>query len=381
MLMFFMRAASGARWVSAADYAIIERYAKTEAIRSVISDEYYQPIDDAALMEAAIRGMTGALNDPYTFYYTPEEMQEHRRETEGDYLGLGILVQMNDAGQIEVIRVYENSPAFEAGIKCGDCITAVNGTPVSVEDAQQFNEAVSMLSGGGEEEQTLQLRRNDAYLEIPVRRRSVQLSNVNWQMLPENIGYIAIFQFSGDDVDSFKRALSELHDAGAEGIIIDLRNNPGGYLNHVVEIADILLPEGLILYTQDRAGNRCDYESGPEYCELPVVVLINGSSASASEILAAALQHHGYAIVIGERSYGKGIVQTLLEFEDGSAVQYTSAAYYTPSGASIHGAGVEPDIEIIDDSWRPNAGIPDLENDVQLRYAIDSISILLNDAA
>ncbi|MGN0183955.1 MAG: S41 family peptidase, partial [Aristaeellaceae bacterium] len=269
---------------------LLSRYARLEAIRSTLVEDYYQEVDEDVLIEGAIRGMMYALEDPYTFYYTPDELQRHDAQSEGMYSGLGILVQNNADGEIEIIRVYEGGPADAAGAQAGDRIVAVDGVPVSGGSAEELSDAVDRMRGESGSTVELQLRREDELLELMLTCGDVHVSNVNSAVLEGNIGYIEICQFSGDDVEGFRAAMEELQAVNVRGLVVDLRNNPGGLLSDVVEIADLLLPEGTVVYVENRAGERITYSSDAEYWDVPLVVLINGMSASASEILAAAVQ-------------------------------------------------------------------------------------------
>ncbi|MDO5323172.1 MAG: S41 family peptidase [Clostridia bacterium] len=354
---------------------LLSRYARLEAIRSTLVEDYYQEVDEDALIEGAIRGMMDALEDPYTFYYTPDELQRHDAQSEGIYSGLGILVQNNADGEIEIIRVYEGGPADAAGAQAGDRIVAVDGVPVSGGSAEELSDAVDRMRGESGSTVELQLRREGELLERTLTCGDVHVSNVNCAVLEGNIGYIEIYQFSGDDAEGFRAAMEEMQSAGVRGLVVDLRNNPGGLLTDVVEIADLLLPEGTVVYVENRAGERITYSSDAEYWDVPLVVLINGMSASASEILAAAVQDFDRGTLVGTRSYGKGIVQSLLVFEsDGAGMQYTSATYYTPSGRCIHGTGVSPDIVAeAPEGYYNLTGVPDPENDVQLKAALEQL--------
>ena len=353
----------------------LSRYARLEAIRSTLVKDYYQEVDEDALIEGAIRGMMYALEDPYTFYYTPDELQRHDAQSEGVYSGLGILVQNNADGEIEIIRVYEGGPADAAGAQAGDRIVAVDSMPVSGGSVEELSDAVDRMRGESGSTVELQLRREGEVLDLTLTCGDVHVSNVNSAVLEGNIGYIEICQFSGDDVEGFRAALEELQAENVRGLVVDLRNNPGGLLTDVVEIADLLLPEGDVVYVENRAGERINYSSDAEYWDVPLVVLINGMSASASEILAAAVQDFDRGALVGTRSYGKGIVQSLLVFEsDGAGMQYTSATYYTPSGRCIHGTGVSPDIVAeAPEGYYNLTGVPDPENDVQLKAALEQL--------
>lgn len=355
---------------------MLSRYARLEAVRSTLMEDCYWDVGEDALIEGAIRGMMDVVEDPYTFYYTPDEMQRHNAKSEGLYSGLGFLLQNNGDGEIEIIRVYADGPADAAGAQAGDRIISVNGTPVNGSSAETFSDAVDRMRCDVGMSVDLQLRRGDQILDVTLIAGEVHVSNVNFTVLEGDIGYIEIYQFSGDDVEGFRTAVDALQSAGVRGLVIDLRNNPGGYLSDVVEIADLLLPEGAVVYVENRAGERVAYSSDAEYWDVPLVVLINGMSASASEILAAAVQDFDRGTLVGQRSYGKGIVQSLLVFEsDGAGMQYTSASYYTPSGRCIHGTGVSPDIVVeASEGYYNLTGVPDPEGDLQLKAALEQLA-------
>ena len=357
----------------------LSRYARLEAIRSTLVEDYYREVDEDALIEGAIRGMMDALEDPYTFYYTPDELQRRDAQSEGVYSGLGVLVQNNADGEIEIIRVYEGSPADAAGAQAGDRIVAVDGISVSGGSVEALSDAVGRMRGEDGSAVELRVRREDELLDLTLIRGDVHVSNVNSAVLEGDVGYIEICQFSGDDVEGFRAAIAELQAANVRGLIVDLRNNPGGLLSHVMEIADLLLPEGEVVHIENRAGERVSYSSDAQYWDVPLVVLINGMSASASEILAAAVQDFDRGALVGTRSYGKGIVQSLLVFEsDGAGMQYTSATYYTPSGRCIHGTGVAPDIVVeAAEGYYNLTGVPDPENDLQLKAALEQLEYRL----
>lgn len=348
-LLFTGGSLFSSHWVSDAEYSVIERYSRLEAIRSTLNEEYYTEVDDAALMNGAAKGMMAALDDPYTFYYTPEEMEKRSRSDNGEYEGLGILIQGNDAGEIEVIRVYQNSPAERAGLRIGDCLLKINGTAVSGSDPKALNAAVQLISGEAGSVASLEIRRGDEQMTVDVECGDVSVPNVNYSMLRDGIGAIEIIQFSGNVSAEFDQAIEDLKTQGAKGIIIDLRDNPGGLLDDAVHICDRILPAGTVVYMLDRNEKRDVYYSSGEYWDVPLVVIINDMSASASEIVAAAVQDFQRGTIIGETSYGKGIVQNLSVFKaDGAAMQYTVARYFTPKDKCIHGEGVHPDVEITD---------------------------------
>lgn len=358
--------------VSGREYRMLERYAKMETVRGIIEEEYYGEIDEEAMMDNAIQGMLFALEDPYTFYYTAEDMQRRMDDLSGTYHGVGILVHGNAAGELEVLRVYRDGPAEQAGVKAGDILLEADGAVLSAVTTQDFNDSVSRISGPDGTTVRLTLRREGRILELKLIRGETVSSKAAWSMLETGIGYVSLFQFSGDAAESFREALDAFQTQKIRGLILDLRGNPGGEMQTVVSIADEILPEGLIVYTETKSGEREEYRADDVYCDIPLAILVNGSSASASEVLAAAVQDTGRGRIIGTQTFGKGIVQAVAEFpEDGSGFQYTFAHYFTPSGRSIHGSGVTPDV-IVEGDVLPNlSGIPDSENDPQLRAALD----------
>ena len=374
---------SALRVVGEDEYEIIDRYRRLDEVRATLMNEYYQPLDEDELVLGAIRGMMSAVGDPYTFYYTADEMTAANEEFGGVYHGVGMLVQLTDDGAIEVARVYEDSPAEAAGVRMGDRIVAVDGVEVSGESAQTLNEAIDRIQGEDGTTVVLSVQRDGEILDLEVMRAEVSISYVEYQIINGDIGYINISQFSGNDVEGFQEAVSALQAADVSGVIIDIRNNPGGLLTDVVEIADALLPEGLIAYVEDGHGNRTEYTSDADYWDVPLVVMVNGMSASASELLSAAIQDYGRGTIVGTTTYGKGIVQTLITFaEDGAGMQLTTASYYSPSGRSIHENGVEPDVTVeLSEDCVLTVPSPNLENDNQLAAALEALQARIDAAS
>lgn len=366
------------RLVSEEEYEIIERYRRLEEVRETLAEEYYIPVDDETLITGAIRGMMDAIGDPYTFYYTPEEMAESNEQTAGVYHGVGMLVQLSE-GYIEIVRVYSDSPAEAAGLLAGDRIVAVDGTPVSGENAKALDEAVTLIQGEDGTAVEITVLRDGAEVTAEAVRAAVNISHVEYQILDGNIGYINILQFTGDDVTGFEEARSAFENAGVVGMVVDLRSNPGGLLTDVVAISDMLLPEGLVTYVEDRHGNRHEETSDAEYWDIPMTVLVNGMSASASELFTAAIQDYDRGTVVGTTTFGKGIVQTLITFsEDGAGMQYTTASYYSPNDRSIHETGVEPDVVVeLSEDYDPSILTPDPANDNQLAVALEELQKLI----
>lgn len=366
--------------ISQQDKELLDRYTRLETIRQTMHSEYYQDLDDDALMDGAARGMLSAAEDRYTFYYTPEEMAEATEEAEGVYNGIGVLVASDEFGRLNVLRVFKGSPALEAGLLPNDVIYAVDGQEVGAATDMDMSAATKLIKSGAEgTEVMLSVLRGSETLEIPVKRAQVNMNRVETYILDGNIGYLELYDFQGDAVQGFADALKGFEEAGVQGVIVDVRDNPGGYLDQVVDICDLILPEGIVVYTEDRYGRREEFYSDAAWNDIPMVVLVNGNSASASEILASAVQDYGRGIIVGETTYGKGIVQTIITFrEDGAGMQLTTSAYYTPKGRSIHQTGVTPDVEV-----QPAEGyirmnyIPDTENDAQLRAAMDALKGLI----
>lgn len=366
---------SALRMVSEEEYEIVERYRRLDEVRATLLRDYYRPLDEEALLTGAIRGMMAAVDDPYTFYYIPEEMADANDGFDGVYHGVGMLVQLDGEGGIEVVRVYEGSPAELAGARAGDRIVAVDGVEVSGENAQTLSEAVGRIQGEDGAAVTIAVRRGGETVELNVTRAEVSISYVDYCVIDGDVGYINISQFSGNDVEGFDEAVSALQAAGVAGVVIDVRGNPGGLLTDVVEIADRLLPEGRIAYVEDGHGNRTEYASDADYWDVPLVVLADDMSASASELFSAAIQDFDRGEIVGVRTYGKGIVQTLIEFAgDGAGMQLTTASYYSPNGRSIHENGVEPDVYVEQgEAFDPSIPQPNLENDAQLAAALETL--------
>lgn len=348
--------------------------ARAEEILSIVQREYYREVDAEALETAAIDGMLAALGDPYTFYYTDEAYAAMNEETTGQYVGVGMLVGEAADGDLRVLRVFRGSPAEKAGIEAGDALLAIDGASVGGETPMSLSEASALLKGEGETPVEVEVERGGEVLSFTLERGEVSINYVEYSILEGNVGYLSIYQFTGDDVEGVKEAISAFQQAGVSALVVDVRSNPGGLLTDVVDICDMLLPEGLIVYTEDRSGAREEFYADGEYWDVPMAVLVNGDSASASEIFAAAVQDTGRGIVVGEVTYGKGVVQTLHAFPEGDGMQLTTATYYTPSGASIHGQGVTPDIEVAlaaDASVTYHA--PDAASDAQLAAALEAL--------
>jgi carboxyl-terminal processing protease len=317
---------------------------KLSEIQSIIEQKYYEEVDSDLLSTYLFKGVAVGLDDPYANYYSAEEWQSVRESTKGEYFGIGaILSEDGQTGEITVLEVYEDAPAEKAGLKAGDVLLALND--VSLADCD-LTEAITRIKSC-EDEFTLQVYRPDTEeeLSLPVACGEVTLNYVQSEMLEDQIGYIRLTEFTETAVDQFKEASAALNEEGMEKLIVDLRGNPGGLLDSVCDILDEILPEGLIVYTEDRNGDRKEQRADKDRsitCE--VAVLVNGTSASASEIFAGAIQDLGIGPVIGTQTYGKGVVQNTYTLSDGSAFKLTVEKYYTPNGQDIDGNGITPDI-------------------------------------
>lgn len=356
---------------------------KLNTVNSYLKNNYlYDDYDVSAMEEMAVKGYVEGLNEPYTHYYTAEEFEDYISAVEDSYVGIGVVISIDEeAGKIIVVAPVEDSPAYMAGILPGDYILEVDGKPYS---AEQMNECVSAIKSGKEGTNvTIKIERGGETMEINVERREISNESVDSKMLDNNIGYVRITSFNTSDDKSsettyteFVSAVDELKSQGMQKMIIDLRDNPGGVLDVVCDIADYLLPEGIITYTETKDGKREEYRSDASEYNIPMAVLINKNSASASEILTGALKDYDRAEIIGETSYGKGIVQSVYPFMDGSGMSMTIAKYYSPNGVCIHGVGIEPDYAVsLDEKYAGYyaSSVPE-EDDTQLKKAIEVLS-------
>lgn len=321
---------------------------KMHKIEGVIDQYYYdEDFDMNNLQDGVYEGMIAALGDKYADYYTEEELKELMQSSEGIYYGIGAYVTMDNVTNLPMISgVFSGSPAEEAGLRDNDILYMADGEELL---GLSLTDAVSRIKGpeGTVVHLTVVREGESDYLEIDVERRKVESPTVKYEMLEDDIGYLRITEFDDVTVDQFAEGLAVLKGSGMTGLILDLRSNPGGNLDAVVDICRKILPEGLIVYTEDKYGKRDEYKcDGQHQLEMPLVVLINGGSASASEIMAGAIKDYGIGTLVGTTTYGKGIVQQVVSLQDGSAVKLTVSAYYTPKGNNIHGVGIEPDVEV-----------------------------------
>ena len=356
-----------------AERAVSEEFdQKTQAILNLIDKYFVGEYDIKDLEESMYLGLVYGLGDRYSSYMNRETFQDFKERSEGVLVGIGAQVQLNpNGGGVLVVNPFEGAPAFNSGVKAGDIVTHVNETDITAFDLEV---AVSMIRGEEGSTATLRLIRDGEVLEIDVVRAKFDVPTVNHRVLEDNIGYIMITGFDGVTFNQFKDALNSLKQENVKGLIIDVRNNPGGLLSTVYEICNLILPEGIITYTEDKNGHKEYLHSKGDYVDLPIVVLINEYSASASEILAGAIQDYERGTLVGNQTFGKGVVQRIFELTDESAVKLTVSRYYTPNGISIHGEGVTPDYIVpMEESLTFRISSIELEEDVQLKKAIELI--------
>ncbi|MDO5402101.1 MAG: S41 family peptidase [Eubacteriales bacterium] len=341
---------------------------KLNALDSLMDYFYFDNVDEELAQSNIYKAYLASYGDKYTVYYTPEEYKALVESTTGTFYGIGAVCQKHEDGTIKIIDAYEEAPAFKAGIRTGDFISKVNGTDIRDMD---LSSAVALIKGDIGTTVELEVIREEKHFNVMVTRDKVSTQTVKYELKENGIGYVAISQFEEVTTNQFKMAVEDLMAQGMKGLIVDIRSNPGGMLTTVVDMLDYILPDGLIVYTEDKNGKRTEY-SGKNSAELtvPMAVLVNGDSASASEIFAGALQDYGKGRIIGTQTFGKGIVQTIKPLTDGSAVKFTIAKYFTPKGQDIHGKGVMPDEMVELNS--------DAEGDEQLNAALNYLNNQIN---
>lgn len=342
---------------------------KLMSLEKLVDDYYLNEIDDISFADGIYKGFIASLGDPYSTYYTADEYKALLESSSGVYFGIGASVNQDvKTGIITIVKPFKDGPAYKAGLLPGDIIARVDGEEVTGLD---LFEVVSRIKGPEGTSVKISVIRDGETLEVKITRGKVENPTIEYQMLDNKIGYIIISEFDDVTVGQFKKAVDELEAQGMKSLIVDVRNNPGGLLDSVVNVLDRLLPPGLVVYTQDKYNKR-ETELARDYKKInvPMAVLINGNSASASEIFAGTLQDYEVATIIGTTSFGKGIVQKVIPLSDGTAVKLTVSKYYTPKGRNIHGTGIKPDIEVeLDKEWQNQLNVP-IEKDNQLQEAI-----------
>ena len=331
--------------ISRAEYDRLKKYEELDELKLLVEQYFYQEPDEQAMLDGAEMGLLYGLDDPYTFYYTPDQYAKMWENDEGEYAGIGIQIMANYAtGICTISRVFLDSPALEVGIRKGDVLSKVEDLDVT---ASNLQEAVDIMRGEVGKPVNVQVLRGDQVLDFVVSRAVVHVNWVNSCMLENDVGYISLYEFSGDCSVAFKTQLDALLEKGAKALIMDLRDNPGGWVDDAVKVADLFLPEGTVasLVYRDGTTEYFTTTTDNKELEIPLVVLVNEYSASASEILSGALQDYERATILGTKTYGKGVVQYVLPVGTrGAGMQLTVAQYYTPNGNEVHKIGITPDV-------------------------------------
>lgn len=341
---------------------------KLNAIDSVLESFYFGDVDDETAKDNIYKAYLSSYGDKYTMYYTADEYKALKESTNGKFYGIGAVCQLSGEGGVLLVDVYDNGAGYQAGLRSGDRVVNVDGRDIT---GMELSSAVALIKGDKGTSVTLEVIRGTERLTFSAVRDAVEAKTVSYTLLDNNIGYLSISQFEEVTTKQFKAAVEDLQSKGMKGLVIDIRNNPGGLLDTVVGMLKYMLPDGLIVYTEDKQGNRKEYkgQDNDEF-NLPLAVIVNGNSASASEIFAGAIQDYGKGTIIGTQTYGKGIVQTVKPLTDGSAIKFTIAKYFTPKGQDIHGKGVTPDMVVEYDT--------DADVDTQLDAAIKNVEAQIN---
>ena len=341
---------------------------KLSYLKKLIDETYLHDIKEKDLNEGIYKGYVEGLGDQYSAYYDKKETKELTENLDGSFSGIGaVMTQDASSGVITITRVYDDSPAKKAGIKTGDILYRVEEKTVTGKD---LDKVVSWIKGkkGTKVNLTLLRGTNSDKIKVTATRDVINVETVKYKVLENQIGYISISEFDSVTGAQFAKALKQLQKKNIEGLVVDLRNNPGGSLSTVCDILDSILPKGLIVYTKDKNGKKEEYTSDEKHrLNLPMSVLVNGQSASASEIFAGAVQDYGKAEIIGTQTYGKGVVQNLFDLKDGTCVKLTTSEYFTPKGRNIDGKGITPDVKI---EYKYNAKDPKADNQLDKAVSV-----------
>ncbi len=346
---------------------------KMKIIEQLVDKNYVEDIDRDDLEEYMYAGYVAGLGDRYSTYMTKEQFSAFSEGLDGFYSGIGIKIFMNEDGQMEINDVYTDSPAAAAGLKTGDIIYKIGD--IEIKDRDSYGEAVGFIKNTKKTTRFYIKRNSTELLEADITPESITVPSVSYCMADNNTGYIRIAEFEANTATAFKEAIAALD--GMDSLVIDLRNNPGGLLNVVNDIADTLLPEGTITYIEHKNGEKKYYKSDENCLNIPIAVLVNSNSASASEVLTGAIKDFGAGKIVGTTTFGKGVVQDTYRLKDGSAVKLTTAKYYTPKGVCIQGTGIAPDYEIFAPegftlpSLKDSKALIDPSTDIQLAKALE----------
>ena len=339
---------------------------KMAKVVNAVKSHFVTEVEPGTMLEGALKGLVGHLGDPYSEYLDHEGYQQLNEDTTGTFSGIGVHVGVKD-GLVTVIAPIMGSPADEAGLRAGDQILSVDGDDVT---QATLEEAVRLIRGPEGSTVNLQVARDGQLLYFSIVRDNVKLASVQWEMVGDDIGYLRIINFTEDTVESVAEAVREMENRGANGLLLDLRSNPGGLLQEAIEIAPIFVPKGPIVEIAGRDGSHEQVTSSSDGYRHPIVVLVNGGSASASEILAGAIRDRGVGILVGTKTFGKGSIQSIISLRDGTGLKITTARYFTPSGRVIHGEGIEPHIEVELEEGE-TASSPSNGPDTQVRKALE----------
>lgn len=348
-----------------------ETMEKINYLEDLIDLYYLNGPDQTKMKDGMYAGLVDGLEDPYSRYYTAEEYSALNEETQGRYEGIGVVMQQNEDGLVTFVRCYEGAPGEQAGLKAGDILYKVNDQEVTDMDLSTVAKKIKDPDINPVHLTMIREGEND-YLEVDIEKEEVKIPVVSHEMLDNQVGYLAIYEFTDVTFEQYQKAKEDLESQGMEKLVIDLRDNPGGLLTSVCDVLGTILPKGLIVYTEDKYGKReeelCD---GKTPIDIPLAVLVNGNSASASEIFAGAVKDHKMGTIVGTTTYGKGVVQTIRDLGDGSALKLTVSNYYTPNGVNINGVGIEPDVKEELDKSLQTGDTVNKEDDNQLQKAIE----------
>ena len=348
---------------------------KEEEIYNTIDEYYLNGIDNDKMKDGIYKGMVDSLGDPYTVYYNSEEYKQFTSSSSGTYSGIGVAVSQNvTTGAITIVKTFKKGSGEKEGMKPGDVIYKVEGKKI---EGLELSKVVSMIKGEEGTFVKVTVLRDGKEIEFNLERKKLEVDTVNYRMEDRSgkkIGYISVSEFDEVTASQFKSAISELSKEGMEGLVIDLRDNPGGLLDVTCEMLDRMIKKGLLVYTVDKNGKRVDEDAtDSDSFDKPVAILVNGNSASASEVFSGAMKDYKAATLVGTRTFGKGIVQSIVPFGDGTAMKVTVSKYYTPNGVNIHGTGIEPDVVVELSKDATKNGKYERKNDNQLDKALDVV--------
>ena len=348
---------------------------KEEEIYNTIDDYYLNGIDNDKMKDGIYKGMVDSLGDPYTVYYNSEEYKQFTSSSSGTYSGIGVAVSQNvTTGAITIVKTFKKGSGEKEGMKPGDVIYKVEGKRI---EGLELSKVVSMIKGEEGTFVKVTVLRDGKEIEFNLERKKLEVDTVNYRMEDRSgkkIGYISVSEFDEVTASQFKSAISELSKEGMEGLVIDLRDNPGGLLDVTCEMLDRMIKKGLLVYTVDKYGKRVDEDAtDSDSFDKPVAILVNGNSASASEVFSGAMKDYKAATLVGTKTFGKGIVQSIVPFGDGTAMKVTVSKYYTPNGVNIHGTGIEPDVVVELSKDATKNGKYDRKYDNQLTKALDVV--------